>query len=134
MEKTILPKNMQTFNSLTIQIFDVLYEVFPKPTDIDSLKIGSGLNSPTDNADSIAESTLQWLATEGFIRYKNDLTRPANEFVGVQLTHKSLKILDSVPASTDFGEDPDTMIVSIRKALASGSAEGIKKALKVLLG
>ncbi len=139
MEKTGLPKNMQMFNSLTINIFDVLYDTFPKPTDIDTLKIGSRLNLAADKDDvssaaTIAENTLQWLSAEGFIRYKIDLTRPANDFTGVQLTLKSLKILDSVPSSTDFGEDPDTTIVMIRKALASGSSEGIKKALKAFIG
>jgi len=133
MEKTTLPKNMQVFNSLTIHIFDVLYNAFPKPTDIDALKIGSRFSSDGDKeVGALAENTLQWLAAEGFIRYKIDLTRPANEFVGVQLTLKSIKILDSVPASTDFGEDPDAMIVSIRKALESGNAEGTKNLLKAL--
>ena len=139
MEKTGMPLNMQMFNSLTVQIFDLLYDTFPKPTDIDALKIGSRFNPAGDkdavsSAGSIAENTLQWLAAEGFIRYKIDLAKPANEFIGVQLTLKSLKLLDSVPSSTDFGESPDTMIERIRTALASGSLEVIKKALKVLLG
>lgn len=137
MKSTGLPENMQMFNSLTVHIFDVLYEAFPQPAEIDPLKIGSGINIGGVKVDparagSIAENTLQWLATEGFIRYRADLAGPASMFGGVQLTLKSLRILDTVPASTDFGEDPDPLIVMIRKSLASGDAEVIKKILKLL--
>jgi len=126
METTTLPENMRKFNTVTIQAFDLLYNAFPKPIDIDTQKLGAG--SPQD---TIAECTLQWLATEGFIRYRPDPSRPANQFCEVQLTMKSLGLLETVPASTDFGEDPDTMIIRIRKALASGDADGMKRFLSL---
>lgn len=137
-----IPKNMVVFNLVTLRIFDRLYEAFPQPIDITPGTIGIEITADDASYDdawnaavSVADNTLPWLATEGFLRYERPDT---GKFFQVQLTLKGLTILGSVPASIRESETPETvvketMIKKIKRVLSTGAEGASADAVKSVL-
>jgi len=133
-----IPKKMKEFNLVALKIFEHLYEAFPEPIDVKSDSFNLEIISDDSTAEEdgfnervIAESTLKWLATEGFLRYETSSF--GGVFHNVQLTLKGLTILGSVPASLSQNEVPEPMIKKIKSALAKGTNKAAEESVKSVL-
>jgi hypothetical protein len=127
-----IPKNMELFNVVTLRIFDRLYEAFPQPIDITPGSIAIEITADEADSDAmkavlVADNTLSWLATEGFLRYERPYT---GKFPQVVLTLKGLTILGLVPRSIQPSETPETMIKKIKRVLYTGAERTSADAVK----
>ncbi len=130
--------NIDRFNLAAIELFSVLYDHFPLPTDIDTAEVG--VEAAPEEATPIemvrftvyTEHALTWLTEEGFIRYEppNFGTRYRN----VRLTLKGLTLLGYIPYALKAGEQSEPIIAKIKRILSSGTEKAATESVKSLLG
>lgn len=131
-----VPDNMKVFHLVALRILNQLYEAFPLPVEIIPRSISSEIlsaDAPPDdvlNSVVIADNTLRWLETEGFLRHSSSGFE-AGIFYQVQLTLKGLAVLNSVPPGNN--EEPESLIRKIRKALCADIKTAHKDALRGVL-
>ncbi|HNY49801.1 MAG TPA: hypothetical protein PLV50_08385 [Smithella sp.] len=123
-----VPYNMKIFNRVALRIFSRLYEAFPMPIEIIPRSMSAEIlaaDASTDeslNSISIADNTLRWLESEGFLRHSSS-SFESGIFYQVQLTLKGLTVLNSVPFTSTQVDVPESMMTKIRKVLSVGNDE-----------
>lgn len=118
--------NIDTFNDHVSQVFKLLYESFPIPTDIDFQSFDyEDLSDENKEMGTVpremyepAMYAVQWLIREHYIRCETSSLDGG--YYMVQLTEKGLATLQSVPSSlqgtTSYGQ-------RISDAVKTGSKE-----------
>jgi len=123
-----VPYNMKIFNRVALRIFSRLYEAFPMPIEIIPRSMSAEIlaaDASTDeslNSILIADNTLRWLESEGFLRHSSS-SFESGIFYQVQLTLKGLTVLNSVPFTLTQVDVPESMMTKIRKVLSAGNDE-----------
>ena len=129
--------NIDRFNLAAIELFSVLYDHFPLPTDIETTEIGvEAAPEETTPVEMFrytvyAEHALTWLVEEGFLRYE-----PPNFgtcYRNVRLTLKGLTLLGYVPSSLKTGEHGEPIIAKIKRVLSGGTEKAATETVKSLL-
>ena len=112
--------NRDDFYQCTALVFEKLYQEFPKGIDIIIDELGESLDEETiDNYFA----SIRFLQREGFIHYQElDFT----VFIGVSLTVKGLKILDTITAEK-------TIAQHISTALSNKNPNAIQAAIQELI-
>lgn len=137
MSTDTIPANIDQFNRTALTLFSRLYDRFPAPTDIEPLDLGlSGIPDDASDVQALsyavrAEHVISWLEEEGFIRVQDrDL---GGKFYGVRLSLRGLTVLGYIPTVLKQGEEPETMITKVKRALSSGAEKAGAEAVKGLL-
>jgi hypothetical protein len=104
---------MQAFNLCTVRLFDLLYDAFPRPIDLNPRMLAM-VDGPEPTSDAerqqlfddieIPRHAVDWLETEGFVRVRHRMLH--GELVGVVLSQKGLAALNGVPASVLQKREP----------------------------
>ncbi len=116
-------KNIEMFNRLNACLFAELYENFPKP--IIHLSVVSFCEKyECIDAQDIFKATMDFLAYEGLIRYK-DSTNTYSGFSQVILTLKGFGILNKVPDSLKPQESVGEVVVEKLKSGAFNIASDV---------
>jgi hypothetical protein len=131
-----VPTNIALFNVITLRILDRLYDAFPKPIDVTPGTIGIEITEKEDgdgawNAMEVADHTLRWLRTEGFLTYANKTHD--GKFTNVQLSLKGLTVLGSVPASIKPEEPVEPLHKRVKRVLESSAEGAIADAAKAII-
>ena len=129
--------NIDRFNLTTLKLFDILYDAFPNPIDIESKEIG--IAASPDDADFtesfkfaiFADSAVSWLVEEGFIRC--DPMKFGTRYRNARLTMKGLTVLGYMPTSVTQSAKPESLSTKIKKTLAAGAEKAGTEAVKLLL-
>lgn len=132
------PDNMEQFNFAALAILDALFESFPTPVlDFHPGKVCLSL-LPDDASfedsgaiQNIADATLTWLASEGFLVIESRATSSGG-FGNVRLTLKGLALLGSVPQSISGAPKP--LSQRIRDAMTKGAQYAGAETMKALVG
>ena len=130
--------NIDRFNLAAIELFSVLYDHFPLPTDIETAEIG--VEAAPKEATPVemlrftvyAEHALTWLVEEGFIRYEPPHFGTC--YRNVRLTLKGLTLLGYVPSALQPNEQSEPIITKIKRILSGGAEKAATEAVKSLLG
>jgi hypothetical protein len=119
----MLKNNRDDFNQCAAALLELLYQEFPKETDVVVDDLVKYLNE--DMMDNYF-ATIRFLQRERLIHYQalNYFT-----FSGVVLTAKGLRILDTIPDS--FQEK--TIAQQITHALAEGSEKAIGQVIQEVI-
>lgn len=134
-----IPKNIEQFNFAALAILDELYGCFPMPApDFHPGAVCSN-RFPKDASfessweiDNIADATLTWLASEGFVTI-GSLATGSRGFGDVRLTLKGLALLGAVPEPVR-GEPPKQLSQKIREAMSTGARYAGSEAFKAIVG
>jgi hypothetical protein len=131
------PTNIERFNLTALELFNRLYDAFPNPLDVDSQQLGLAA-SPEEatTVESIsyilyAESAIDWLAEEGFIRY--EAPKFGTTFRRARLTMQGLTVLGYLPRSVKESSKPQPVIARVKKVLANGAEKAGTEAVKGLM-
>jgi hypothetical protein len=136
--KSNVPDKMKIFNLIALHIFDRLYEAFPLPTEIIPKSISAELGAVDASSDeafeliSIADNTLRWLEAEGFLRHSSSGFE-GGIFYQVQLSLKGLTVLNWVPHSVIKNEEPEAVIIKIKRVLSAGLTKADDESVKSVL-
>ncbi|WP_440224961.1 hypothetical protein ACQQ2N_06900 [Dokdonella sp. MW10] len=139
----VAPTNLEFFETLTLALFQQLYQSFPVPIDIDPMKLAySFLPENVEGEDGLrlfgaAEHTVAFLKREGFIEH-GDMHLDDGTYVDVSLTSKGLLVMDSMPAplsgsSTVAGEIRDLLGEVAKDGVKDGVREGAKRIITYIL-
>lgn len=116
--------NIDEFNKAVVMILTRLYEAFPHQILMD-------FSSEDEEADvkklSFYISTVEFLESEGFIRYKSQ--RLGGIFEGMCLTIKGLRLLNSVP---DTLNEKKTLFLYLKEVFKEGSKTAMRAAIDML--
>lgn len=138
-----IPSNIDSFNRVVAVGLLKLYESFPVHIDLNAEDVawqasseagleGGALWSFPDQV----QGALEFLAQEGFIRYRPDL-RTIEEhhlFHDAQLTMKGLAILGAVPSTVDEGRDRRPLVERLQEGLKEGAVDVLAKAIGAVFG
>lgn len=116
------PDNMQRFNDVTSQIFALLYEEFPTPTELapEHFNITQDLDgSPTWRDEDFLPifDAINWLSDEGFLRFQGTTNMG---FFGVVLSQKGLLALQAAP---DALSGKSSLGDQMQRAVKSGAKQ-----------
>ena len=116
-----MDKNKEDFDKCASDVFELLYQEFPKETDVvvDDL-VGITDDEMIDNYFA----TIRFLQREGLIRYQKF---DYGSFNGGVLTAKGLRILDTVM------EKGETIAQQISKALGNENKAEIRRVIKEVI-
>lgn len=133
---------MEAFNRVSLELFALLYDSFPKPFNINPTvanRIGFAAVPPeaTDeqgwNIGTMGVDVIEWLAEEGFLRYDPDPNHRHGYFWKVRLTLKGLTILGHIPTALQSTEPKEALITKVKRVLASGATTATSEAIKVVV-
>jgi hypothetical protein len=139
---TDVPKNMESFNRVSLKLFARLYDSFPNPFDINPIvanELGFAAvpqEATEEEAFNIGTSVVdvvKWLAEEGFLRYDTDTNQRYGYFLKVRLSLKGLTILGYVPSSLQTSEQKEALITKVKHALASGVGTVASESIKLVV-
>ena len=119
-----MDKNKEDFDKCASLVFELLYQEFPKETDVvvDDL-VGITDDEMIDNYFA----TIRFLQREGLIRYQKF---DYGSFNGGVLSAKGLRILDTV---FDVMEEGETIAQQISKALGDENKAEIGRVIKEVI-
>jgi len=119
-----MDKNKEDFDKCASDVFELLYQEFPKETDVvvDDL-VGITDDEMIDNYFA----TIRFLQREGLIRYQKF---DYGSFNGGVLSAKGLRILDTV---FDVMEEGETIAQQISKALGDENKAEIGRVIKEVI-
>lgn len=125
-----VPTHIDVFNKVVAKTMLLLYDNFPRPIDLDPVSIGleiiwaEELDVESDQYKALVgtpESTIDFLANEGFIKYDPSLrTIGRLSFPEARLTAKGLLLLNQVPESVDESKDRRSRAERIKSATSTG--------------
>lgn len=96
------PRNIQLFDHITAVVLASLYEAFPRPIDLDPLRIGADVANQVDSGEQeafdmgeVVRSTVTFLEQEGLLNVGvlNEDLDGIHGFLDVRLTGPGLAIL-----------------------------------------
>lgn len=122
------PANIDQFNRTALTLFSQLYDRFPAPTDINL----SDLDLSGVPGDASAEHVVSWLKEEGFIRVQSR-GLDGKSFCGIRLSLRGLTVLGYIPTAIKQGDQPETMITKVKRALSTGAEKTGTEAVKGIL-
>lgn len=123
-------ENIDLFDIYAGRVLNELLCKFPMPSDlkVPKLTIDRLNDKDEEKHREIIYHTINWLADENFIRYR-DKTLGLELFTDVVLTSKGLKTLKQTPKNLS---DNPTLATSLKKAIATGKDELIKQAVNAI--
>ena len=133
---------MDSFNVVTLQLFDRLYDSFPRPLNINhTLASDIGFSAvPVDATEeqaweigTMTNDVVEWLAEEGFLRYEKDPNQIPGNYWCVRLSLKGLAILGSIPMGLTMKEEKVPLISNIKELLKEGSKKVASDAAKFVI-
>lgn len=120
-----MEKNIKDFNKFTAMLFERLYNSFPN-------RVMISIEDMDDSADKETirtyASTVEFLALEGFIRYRT--ATMDNVYMDVTLTAKGLTILNKIPSTS---KEKKTFIEMIKEIAKDGSKAELRSVIDALL-
>ncbi|RKZ53942.1 MAG: hypothetical protein DRR08_26935 [Candidatus Parabeggiatoa sp. nov. 2] len=127
-----MKNNRDDFNQCAALVFELLYQEFPRETDV----LVDELVEPLDEemADNYF-ATIRFLQREGLIRYQQ---LDFSAFNGVVLTAKGLKVLDTIPevildTIPEVLKQQETMAQQISHALADNNKTAISRVIREVI-
>jgi hypothetical protein len=116
-----MENNRNDFNQCTALIFELLYQEFPRETDVVVEDLVESLDD--EMADNYF-ATILFLQREGLIRYQNLYFSTFNRMI---LTAKGLKVMDTIP---DMIKPEQTMAQQISHALSEDNEQLIHRVIR----
>lgn len=119
-----MKNNRNDFNQCTALIFELLYQEFPRETDV----FVDDLIEPLD--DEMADNyfaTIRFLQREGLIRYEKLYF---STFNGMVFTAKGLQIMDTI---SDIIKSEQTMAQQISNALEEDNEQAINRVIQEII-
>lgn len=135
-------RNIEIFNQVVALTLLQLYESFPDPIEIDPEKLGGEVAkeaSSMEEAFGIVASTageaIEFLAEEGFLRYRSDFQTMAKlTFPGARLSPRGLALLGSVPEAVREEKDRSSFSQRLKSAVEKGASETLAATIAQLFG
>ncbi len=133
-----IPPNIDRFNKATLIVFDLLYQNFPVPIDLNASNIAME-TLPVDETFEESFNSIQpvyfaieFLRKEGFIDCGNK-TLDGTKFLQVVLTSKSLAVLGRTPSTLEPHVSVSDKVRSVVKGgIKEASSEAAKKVIELL--
>lgn len=117
--------NNEFFEVLVADIFARLYTMFPEPVDLDSnLPYEKfDIDEAPERLERLWVATLQWLAEEGYIRFRHQTDAGHTVFHDTVLTAQGLQALKKVPSTLEGDTTYGDRLASAAKDLGSEAAK-----------
>jgi len=119
-----MTNNRTDFNQCTALIFELLYQEFPRETDVAVDDLAEPLDE--EMADNYF-ATIRFLQREGLIRYQKFYF---STFNGMVLTAKGLKIMDTIP---NMIQPEQTMAQQISNVLEEDNELAINHVIREII-
>ncbi len=133
------PANIEIFNRIVAITLVNLYELFPRKILLRADEVGyhaaEGVNveDALSTIVEIAQDSIEFLVTEGFIRYDDSdktLADLPSDFLNASLTMRGLALLGVTPKGVDETIDRRPLIDQLKNAVKSGVVDGVKEGAK----
>jgi len=131
-------KNFEAFSRISLHLLVKLFESFPGYIDVDSNSLGIEAKPKDENeayeeiweSMELAQNTVTWLKSEGFIEIGN--TCYGGQFIRVRLTLKGLTLLGYAPLTNEGDSKYRNLAEKAQNVLTEGARGTVIEVMKEL--